>query len=204
VIAQVERKYRLSPQKLGKFYVRAKNGDMIPLSELISISVVAQPRALPHFNQLNSATIGAVPAPGFAMGDAVNFFESLKLPLGYTHSYLGEARQFVTEGSSLYTTFVIALLIIFLVLASQFESIRDPLVIMFTVPLAISGALIVLAWGVATMNIYTQVGLITLVGLITKHGILITEVAKEEQIKHGVDRITAVKKAAFLLVNFIR
>ncbi len=196
VIAQVERKYRLSPQKLGKFYVRAKNGDMIPLSELISISVVAQPRALPHFNQLNSATIGAVPAPGFAMGDAVNFFESLKLPLGYTHSYLGEARQFVTEGSSLYTTFVIALLIIFLVLASQFESIRDPLVIMFTVPLAISGALIVLAWGVATMNIYTQVGLITLVGLITKHGILITEVAKEEQIKHGVDRITAVKKAA--------
>ena len=196
VIAQVERKYRLSPQKLGEFYVRAKNGDMIPLSELITITVVAKPRALPHFNQLNSATIGAVPAPGFAMGNAVNFFESLKLPLGYTHSYLGESRQFVTEGSSLYATFVIALFIIFLVLASQFESIRDPLVIMFTVPLAISGALIVLAWGAATMNIYTQVGLITLVGLITKHGILITEVAKEEQINNGADRITAVKKAA--------
>ncbi|MCK5818374.1 MAG: multidrug efflux RND transporter permease subunit [Psychromonas sp.] len=196
VIAQVERKYRLSPQKLGQFYVRATNGDMIPLSELITINVVAQPRALPHFNQLNSVTISAVPAPGFAMGDAVNFFETLKLPMGYTHSYLGEARQFVTEGNSLYVTFVIALFIIFLVLASQFESIRDPFVIMITVPLAISGALIVLAWGAATMNIYTQVGLITLVGLITKHGILISEVAKEDQINNGVDRITAVKKAA--------
>jgi multidrug efflux pump len=199
VIAQVERKYRLSPDKLGNFYVKAKNGDMLPLSELINIDVIAEPRALPHFNQLNSATIGAVLAPGFAMGDAINFFEELattKLPQGYRHDYLGEARQFVTEGSALYMTFLLAVLIIFLVLASQFESIRDPLVILMTVPLAISGALVALAWGAATMNIYTQVGLITLVGLITKHGILIAEVAKEEQLHNGLNRIDAVKKAA--------
>ncbi|WP_022940920.1 multidrug efflux RND transporter permease subunit [Psychromonas hadalis] len=199
VIAQVERKYRLSPDKLGNFFVRAKNGDMLPLSELITIDIVAEPRSLPHFNQLNSATIGAVLAPGFAMGDAINFFEELsttKLPQGYRHDYLGEARQFVTEGSALYMTFLLAVLIIFLVLASQFESIRDPLVILMTVPLAISGALVALAWGAATMNIYTQVGLITLVGLITKHGILIAEVAKEEQLHNGLNRIDAVKKAA--------
>jgi len=199
VIAQVERQYRLSPDKLGEFFVRATNGDMLPLSELINITVVAEPRSLPHFNQLNSATIGAVLAPGFAMGDAVSFFEeqaSTRLPQGYRHDYLGEARQFVTEGNALYTTFLLAILIIFLVLASQFESIRDPLVIIMTVPLAISGALVALAWGAATMNIYTQVGLITLVGLITKHGILIAEVAKEEQLHSGLNRMDAVKKAA--------
>ena len=199
VIAQVERKYRLSPDKLGNFFVKAKNGDMLPLSNLITIDVVAKPRSLPHFNQLNSATIGAVLRPGFAMGDAINFFEGLAtttLPQGYSHDYLGEARQFVSEGGALYMTFLLAILIIFLVLASQFESIRDPLVILMTVPLAISGALVALAWGAATMNIYTQVGLITLVGLITKHGILIAEVAKEQQLHHGLNRIDAVKKAA--------
>ena len=224
VIAQVERKYRLSPDKLGNFFVKAKNGDMLPLSNLITIDVVAEPRSLPHFNQLNSATIGAVLTPGMTMDAAVNFFESIaetKLPQGYSHDYLGEARQFVTEGDALYATFALAILLIFLVLASQFESIRDPLVILITVPLAISGALVVMAagplinyapsliamklfgvsiapgtWVPPTMNIYTQVGLITLVGLITKHGILIAEVAKEEQLHHGLNRIDAVKKAA--------
>jgi multidrug efflux pump len=199
VIAQVERQYRLSPDKLGAFYVRAKNNDMVPLSELITIDITAEPRALPHFNQLNSATIGAVLSPGVTMGKAIDFFEEMattKLPQGYRHDYLGESRQFVSEGDALYFTFILAILIIFLVLASQFESVRDPLVILMTVPLAISGALVALAWGLATMNIYTQVGLITLVGLITKHGILIAEVAKEEQLHHGLDKISAVKKAA--------
>tara|TARA_R110001583_G_scaffold30866_2_gene106162 strand:+ start:14033 stop:17170 length:3138 start_codon:yes stop_codon:yes gene_type:complete len=217
VIAQVERKYRLSPDMLGNFYVKAKNGDMLPLSELIDIDIVAEPRSLPHFNQLNSATIGAVLSPGSTMGEAISFFEELantELPQGYSHDYLGESRQFVSEGNALYMTFLLAILIIFLVLASQFESIRDPLVILMTVPLAISGALFVMAsgplfniipamlgfgmgsWAPPTMNIYTQVGLITLVGLITKHGILIAEVAKEEQLHHGLNRIDAVKKAA--------
>ena len=102
----------------------------------------------------------------------------------------------MTEGNALYATFALALAIIFLVLAIQFESVRDPLVIMVSVPLAISGALIALAWGMATMNIYSQVGLITLVGLITKHGILICEVAKDEQLLHGLNRMQAVMQAA--------
>ena len=199
VIPQVERKYRMNPESIKGYYVRAADGKSIPLGSLISIEVVGEPRALPHFNQLNSATIGAVPAPGVAMGDAINWFKATaeeKLPQGYRYDFMGEARQFVTEGNALYATFALALAIIFLVLAIQFESVRDPLVIMVSVPLAISGALIALAWGMATMNIYSQVGLITLVGLITKHGILICEVAKEEQLLHGMNRMEAVMQAA--------
>ncbi|MEZ9563653.1 multidrug efflux RND transporter permease subunit [Vibrio artabrorum] len=199
VIPQVERKFRLNPESMNNYYVRAADGKAVPLGSLITIDVVAEPRSLPHFNQLNSATIGAVPAPGVAMGDAITWFENTaasKLPSGYNHDYMGEARQYVTEGSALYATFGLALAIIFLVLAIQFESLKDPLVIMVSVPLAICGALIALAWGAATMNIYSQVGLITLVGLITKHGILICEVAKEEQLHHHKTRIEAVMEAA--------
>ncbi|KFA96728.1 transporter [Vibrio mediterranei] len=199
VIPQVERKYRLNPESMNMYFVRSDDGQAIPLGSLISIDVVAEPRSLPHFNQLNSATVGAVPAPGVAMGDAIAWFESTaenKLPSGYNHDYMGEARQYVTEGSALYATFGLALAIIFLVLAIQFESIKDPFVIMVSVPLAICGALIALAWGAATMNIYSQVGLITLVGLITKHGILICEVAKEEQLNHKKSRMEAVMEAA--------
>ncbi|HDY8066348.1 transporter [Vibrio vulnificus] len=199
VIPQVERKWRLNPESMKNYYVRAADGKALPLGSLITIDVIAEPRSLPHFNQLNSATVGAVPSPGTAMGDAINWFENIassKLPTGYNHDYMGEARQFVTEGSALYATFGLALAIIFLVLAIQFESIRDPIVIMVSVPLAICGALIALAWGLATMNIYSQVGLITLVGLITKHGILICEVAKEEQLHNKRSRIEAVMEAA--------
>ena len=199
VIPQVERKYRLNPESMNNYYVRSISGEAVPLGSLISINVIAEPRSLPHFNQLNSATVGAVPAPGVAMGDAITWFEDVAnttLPSGYNHDYMGEARQYVTEGSALYATFGLALAIIFLVLAIQFESIRDPLVIMVSVPLAICGALIALAWGAATMNIYSQVGLITLVGLITKHGILICEVAKEEQLHHLKNRMEAVTEAA--------
>ncbi|MBF4284186.1 multidrug efflux RND transporter permease subunit [Vibrio anguillarum] len=199
VIPQVERKYRLNPESMNHYFVRAVDGKMIPLGSLITIDVIAEPRSLPHFNQLNSATVGSVPGPGVAMGDAITWFEDVaatKLPAGYNHDYMGEARQYVTEGSALYATFGLALAIIFLVLAIQFESLKDPLVIMVSVPLAICGALIALAWGAATMNIYSQVGLITLVGLITKHGILICEVAKEEQLYHNKSRIEAVMEAA--------
>lgn len=152
VIPQVERRYRLNPEAIKGYYVRAADGEAIPLGSLITIDVVAEPRSLPHFNQLNSATIGAVPAPGTAMGDAINWFQTEavgSLPSGYQYDFMGEARQFVTEGSALFTTFLLALAIIFLVLAIQFESVRDPLVIMVSVPLAICGALIALAWGAA-------------------------------------------------------
>ena len=198
VIPQVERKYRLNPESLKRYYVRAADGTAVPLGNLVDVELVTEPRSLPTFSQLNSATISVVPTPGVTMGDAVNFFEQQitpQLPVGYQHNYMGEARQYVTEGNALIGTFALALFVIFLVLASQFESVRDPLVILVSVPLAICGALIAMAWGLSTMNIYTQVGLITLVGLITKHGILICEVTKEEQLKNGLSKMEAVKHA---------
>ncbi|GAA5218652.1 multidrug efflux RND transporter permease subunit [Corallincola platygyrae] len=206
VIPQVKRKWRLNPESLNNYYVRSVNGDPVPLSNLVSISIEGQPRTLPHFNQLNSATIGAVAAPGVSMGSAIDVFDDLAsrlLPKGYQYDYLGEARQYVTEGSALFETFLLALAVIFLVLASQFESVRDPLVIMVSVPLAICGALIAMAWGLSTMNIYAQVGLVTLIGLISKHGILICEVAKEMQLEKGLDRTEAVIEAAHVRLRAI-
>jgi multidrug efflux pump len=137
--------------------------------------------------------------PGVTLGqaiDAVNAAAERLLPRGFSHDYTAASRQYVQEGGGLVATFMLALIIIYLVLASQFESFRDPIVIMVSVPLATCGALIPLALWMTTMNIYSQVGLITLVGLITKHGILICEVAKEEQEKHGRDKRTAVENAA--------
>ena len=199
VIPQVERKDRFNPKDLNNYYVKTSSGDLIPLGSLVTIKVTPAPPTLPSFNQQNAATIGAVLAPGTSIGEAVNWLntESAKvLPKGYGHDYLGESRQYVTEGNALYATFGLALAIIFLVLAIQFESLRDPLVILVSVPLAICGALIALAWGATTLNIYSQIGLITLIGLITKHGILICEVAKEEQLYHGKNRMDAVMEAA--------
>lgn len=203
VIPQVERHLRANPESLANYYVKAADGRSIPLSSLVEIEMVSEPRSLPHFNQMNALTVGAVASPGVAIGDAISFLQNIgdnELPKGYRYDFLGEARQFVTEGSALYATFLLAIAIIFLVLASQFESLKDPLVILVSVPLAISGALIVLGWthvfGLAKINIYTQVGLITLVGLITKHGILMCEVAKEEQLHRGLSKLEAIKLAA--------
>jgi multidrug efflux pump len=136
--------------------------------------------------------------PGVTVGKAVDFLEqqAKQLPSGYSHDYLADARQYVQEGNQLAITFVFALVIIFLVLAAQFESLRDPLVILISVPMAISGALIPLFFGLATINIYTQVGLVTLIGLISKHGILMVEFANELQLKEGLDRRTAIEHAA--------
>ncbi len=136
--------------------------------------------------------------PGVTMGTVVDFLEkqAQNLPPGFTHDYLADSRQFVQEGNQLAVTFFFALIIIFLVLAAQFESLRDPLVIMVSVPMAISGALVPLFFGVATINIYTQVGLVTLIGLISKHGILMVEFARELQIHQQLDRVEAIKRAA--------
>tara|TARA_R110000868_G_scaffold31675_2_gene116029 strand:- start:12687 stop:15743 length:3057 start_codon:yes stop_codon:yes gene_type:complete len=199
VIPQVIRKNRMNPESLKNYYVKASDKNMIPLSNLVDVEIFSKPLAYTHFNQMNSATISAVISPEYSMGDAVNYFNQTiapTLPQGYSYSFLGEARQYVEEGNSLYVVFLLSLCVIYLVLASQFESLRDPLVILVSVPLAISGALLVLAWGAATMNIYSQVGLITLIGLISKHGILICEVAKEVQLSEGLNRIDAVTHAA--------
>jgi len=179
--------------------VVAKDGLPIPVSNLVDLHTEIRPVSLTQMNQLNAATLSAALAPGVTMGDAVTFLEktaSSVMPRGFGIEYKGESRQFVKEGSSLIVTFALAVVVIFLVLAAQFESWRDPLVIMVSVPLAISGALLPLAAGWMTLNIYSQVGLITLVGLITKHGILICEVAREKQEKERLNKRQAVLEAA--------
>jgi multidrug efflux pump len=198
VIPQVPREARLSPESLGTYYLSTPTGQQIPLSTVVSIETATDPNALTHYNQLNSATFQAVPMPGVTVGQAVDFLEGLaqKLPAGFSHDYLADSRQYVQEGNQLAITFGFALIIIFLVLAAQFESLRDPLVIMISVPMAIVGALIPLFFGLATMNIYTQVGLLTLVGLISKHGILMVEFANELQLKESLDRRSAIEMAA--------
>ena len=198
VIPEVPRTFRLTPKLLSTYYVPSLTGAQIPLSTVVSIKTDTDPNALTHYNQLNSATFQAVGMPGVTMGTAVDFLEkqAKNLPTGFTHDYLADSRQFVQEGNQLAVTFFFALIIIFLVLAAQFESLRDPLVIMVSVPMAISGALVPLFFGVATINIYTQVGLVTLIGLISKHGILMVEFARELQIHEHLDRVEAIKKAA--------
>ncbi|HEV7409869.1 MAG TPA: efflux RND transporter permease subunit, partial [Bradyrhizobium sp.] len=198
VIPQVPRGLRLSPEALGGYYVPSTTGQQVPLSTVVSIETGTDPNALTHYNQLNSATFQAVPMPGVTVGQAVDFLEqqAKNLPAGYTHDYLADSRQYVQEGNQLAITFGFALIIIFLVLAAQFESLRDPLVIMISVPMAIVGALIPLFFGAATMNIYTQVGLLTLVGLISKHGILMVEFANELQLNEGLDKRSAIEMAA--------
>jgi multidrug efflux pump len=198
VIPQVPRDLRLSPESLEKYYVATNGGRQVPLSTIVSIETKTNPNALTHFNQLNSATFQAVPMPGVTVGRAVEFLEeqAKQLPAGFSRDYLADSRQYVQEGNQLAVTFVFALIIIFLVLAAQFESLRDPLVILISVPMAISGALIPLYFGLATINIYTQVGLVTLIGLISKHGILMVEFANELQLKEGLDRRSAIEMAA--------
>ncbi len=201
VIPQVSREFRLDPSHLGRFHVRSSDGTAIPLSSLVTLGTAVRPESLNQFNQLNSVTIQAFPMPGVTLGQALDLLRGIAaevLPQGATVDYAGQSRQYVQEGNALMLTFIFALVIIFLVLAAQFESFRDPLVIMVSVPLSICGALIPLALGVSSMNIYTQVGLVTLIGLITKHGILICEVAREQQTHHGMSRADAVLAAAGL------
>ncbi|WP_300654589.1 multidrug efflux RND transporter permease subunit, partial [Pseudomonas sp.] len=197
VIAQVERAYRDNPDWLGSYQVKSESGEMLPLSTLITVSDRARPTQLNQFQQLNSAIIQGMPV--VSMGEAIATVQQImaeEAPAGFAADYAGAARQFIQEGSALYATFGLALALIFLVLAAQFESFRDPLVILVTVPLSICGALIPLFLGFSSMNIYTQVGLVTLIGLITKHGILIVEFANQLRRSQGMSRRAAVEEAA--------
>jgi multidrug efflux pump len=197
VIAQVERAYRDNPDWLGSYYVKSESGAMLALSTLVTVSDRARPTQLNQFQQLNSAIIQGVSI--VSMGEAIASLEQImaeEAPAGFAYDYAGAARQFVQEGSALYLTFGLALALIFLVLAAQFESFRDPLVILITVPLSICGALVPLFLGWSSMNIYTQVGLVTLIGLITKHGILIVEFANQLRRTQGLSRRAAVEEAA--------
>ena len=198
VIPQVPRSERLTPETLTGYYVNSAAGDPVPLSNLVTVATRTEPNALTQYNQLNSATFQAVPMPGVTIGQAVDFLEqqAQSVPRGFGHDYLSDTRQYVQEGNQLAVTFVFALVVIFLVLAAQFESLRDPLVILVSVPMSICGAMLPLFFGLATINIYTQVGLVTLIGLISKHGILMVEFANQLQLREGLDRRRAIERAA--------
>jgi multidrug efflux pump len=197
VIAQVERPFRDNPDWLNNYYVKNTQGQLLALSTLITVTDRARPRQLNQFQQLNSAILSGVPL--VSMGEAIDAVSQIareEAPVGYAFDYAGASRQYVQEGSALWVTFALALAIIFLVLAAQFESFRDPLVILVTVPLSICGALIPLFLGWSSMNIYTQVGLVTLIGLISKHGILIVEFANQLRKDKGLSPREAVEEAA--------
>lgn len=200
VIPQVEQTSRLNPDQLSQYYIRSAAGQQIPLSTLIKIKTETVPESLNHFQQLNSATIQGAVFPGVAPGDALAYLQNLAkrtLPEGYTVDYGGEFRQIVQESGGFYMTLALAIIIIFLSLAAQFESFRDPLIILISVPMSIAGALIFISLGIGGMsfNIYTKVGLITLIGLVSKHGILITEFANKNQ-HDGKSKLDAVIDAA--------
>lgn len=199
VIPQLSRKFRLTPEQLGQIYVKTLNGKMVPLSTVVTPVEKTQPNAATHFQQLNSATIQAVMMPGKTLGQGLEFLQRAAaevLPKGFTYDYGGESRQFIQEGSALVFAFLFAIIVIFLVLAAQYESFRDPLIVLISVPMSICGALIPLNLGLATINIYTQVGLITLIGLISKHGILIVDFANHLQREKNLDKRAAVEEAA--------
>jgi multidrug efflux pump len=199
VIPQVPRDFRLSADQLTNYYVRTASGTAVPLSTVVSIENDVEPNALSHYNQLNSATFSGAPMIGVTLGQAVEYLRTVAgevLPNDFRYDFLSESRQYVQEGNQLTVTFIFALIVIYLVLAAQYESLRDPLIILVTVPLSICGALIPLFMGLATLNIYTQVGLVTLIGLITKHGILMTAFANDLQRAENLDKRTAIERAA--------
>jgi multidrug efflux pump len=202
VIVQLDASSRNSPQDIAAIFVRGRNDTMVPLSGLVAWKESVSPRELNHFAQRRAVTITANLAPGASLGEAVDYLETAArkhLPSGYAIDYNGQTREFKQSSSALLTTFALALGFIYLVLAAQFESFVDPFIIMLTVPLAMTGALWMLQWSGGTLNVYSQIGLITLVGLITKHGILIVEFANQLREDGRTVREAVVEAAALRL-----
>ncbi len=201
VIPQIEQKSRLNPDQLKDYYIRTAEGGSVPLSTVASLATKTVPQSLNHFQQMNAATISGVAFPGVALGDALSALQELaekEIPQGYGIDFGGQSRQFMQEKSGFVGTFLFALVIIFLVLSAQFESFRDTITILISVPMAIAGALLFITMNVggATINIYTQVGLVTLMGLISKHGILIAEFANKLMINEGMNKRQAIVHAS--------
>ncbi|MEO0435694.1 MAG: efflux RND transporter permease subunit [Pseudomonadota bacterium] len=198
VIPQAGRDFRLTQAELEKYYLRTDGGELVPLSSVISLDSRVEPNVLSQFQQLNSTTLQGIVMPPNTLGDGLQFLET-KLqeiaPRGFRVGYTGTSRRFVQESATFPVLFALSLLLIFLVLAAQFNSFRDPLVVLIAVPLSIFGAMLPIAMGAMTLNIYTQIGLLTLIGLIAKHGILIVEFANQ-LVEKGANEREAVLQAA--------
>ena len=200
VIVQTDASGRTTPADIERLFVRGRNEAMIPLASLVRVKEAVSPRELNHFNQRRSVSITANLAPGFSLGEALDFLDAQArelLPSGYATELNGVSREFRSSSGALGLVFVLALLFIFLVLSAQFESFVDPFIIMLSVPLSMVGALLALKLSGGTLNVYSQIGLITLVGLITKHGILIVEFANQRR-QQGEAVLEAVRHAAAL------
>ncbi len=200
VLVQTGVSGRTTPEDIDKLFVRGRNDVMVPLSSLVTVRETVSPRELNHFNQRRSVSITANLAPGYALGEALEFMDTTAtrvLPAGYATELNGVSREFRSSSGALGLVFMLALLFIFLVLAAQFESFIDPFVILLSVPLSMVGALAALQWSGGTLNVYSQIGLITLVGLITKHGILIVEFSNQLR-QQGKATQDAVLEAASL------
>jgi multidrug efflux pump len=199
VIPQVRRADRLTPDQLEDIYITGSNDKLVPLSTFATLRTTAEPRELKKFQQLNAVRIQGVIPPPVPLDQALTFLENEAkaiLPQGFTIDYAGESRQLRTEGSRFLGTFLLSAILIYLVLAAQFESFRDPFIILAgSVPLAISGALMFSFLGLTSLNIYSQVGLITLVGLVSKNGILIVQFANHLQ-EAGKDKLAAILEAS--------
>ena len=198
VVVQTVSASRTTPEDIDRLFVRGRGDAMIPLASLVKTSEVVVPRELNHFAQRRSATITSNLSPDYSLGEALDYLDQISaevLPPGYTTDLNGQSREFRSASGSLAIVFVLSLVFIYLVLAAQFESFVDPFIIMLSVPLSMLGALLALKLAGGTLNVFSQIGLITLVGLITKHGILIVEFANQLR-EEGVERIEAVRRAA--------
>ena len=204
VMPQVEQNSRQTLQQLMDYHIHTPSGATVPISTIAHIENVTVPESINHFQQLNDALIGGVPMPGVTLGAAMDKLQELAkedLPPGYTVDYGGTSRQYVQESSGFIVTIGLAVIIIFLALSAQFESFRDPLIILVSVPMSIAGALMfinIMGFGPGTVsiNIYTKVGLVTLMGLVSKHGILMVEFANEQQRHAGMNKRDAIEAAA--------
>ena len=200
VIPQAGRDFRLTEAELEKYYLRTGAGELVPLSSVITLETRVEPNVLSQYQQLNSTTLQGMVIPPNTLGDGLEFLET-KLaeiaPRGFRAGYTGTSRRYVQESATFPLLFTLSMILIFLVLAAQFNSFRDPFVVLVAVPLSIFGAMLPIAMGAMTLNIYTQIGMLTLIGLIAKHGILIVEFANQLT-NDGVDRREAVLQAATL------
>ncbi len=200
VIPQADRGFRLTKEWLERYYVRTTGESLVPLSTVVTLGQKVEPNSLKQFQQLNSTTIQGFVLPPNTLGGSLEFLEQALYevaPTGFRVGYQGASRRFIQESQGFLLLFATSLVFIYLVLAAQFNSFRDPLIVLISVPLSVFGAIVPLALGLATLNIYTQVGLLTLIGLISKHGILIVDFANR-LVLEGYDRKSAVLKAAAL------